>query len=131
MLKAADVTNLLSCYAKPVKEPPRPRSREMVYSSPERSVSGRSRAEVIITHTSSTSDACETYAQSVEKPIVSLTPSVWLVFSFSFAFRKGIGEAVNSALREQTHQYYATIALVIPSSSKIFPFQTSLSVHSA
>jgi hypothetical protein len=44
----------------------------MVYSSPQRSVSVRGRAEVIITHMPGTSDACEMHAQPVEKPIASL-----------------------------------------------------------
>jgi len=38
----------------------------------QRSVSVRSRAEVIIMHTPSTSDACETHAQPIEKSIASL-----------------------------------------------------------
>jgi hypothetical protein len=46
--------------------------REMLYSSFQRSVSVRSRAEVIITHMPSTSDACEVHAQPVEKSIASL-----------------------------------------------------------
>jgi hypothetical protein len=48
-----------------------PAGRE-IYSSLQRSVSVRSRAEVIITLTPSMSDACEMHAQSVEKSITSL-----------------------------------------------------------
>jgi hypothetical protein len=44
----------------------------MVYSSLQRSVSVRSRGNVIIMHTPSTSDACEMHAQSVEKYVASL-----------------------------------------------------------
>jgi hypothetical protein len=40
------------------------------------------RAEVIITHAPSTSDACETHAQPVEKSIVTLSPSALPTLSF-------------------------------------------------
>jgi hypothetical protein len=44
----------------------------MVYPSLQRSGSVRGRGEVVVTHTPSISDACETHAQSVEKSIASL-----------------------------------------------------------
>jgi hypothetical protein len=46
----------------PRNPPIRPRWREIGHLSLQRSVSVRSRAEVIIMHTPSTSDACETHA---------------------------------------------------------------------
>src|SRR5947199_6971699 len=46
-------------------------TRDGIFLS-QRSVSVRSRAEVIITHTPSTSDACEMHVQPVEKSISSL-----------------------------------------------------------
>ena len=49
----------------------------MIYSSLQRSVSV-GRAEIIIMHTPSMSDACERHAQSVEKFIASLAPSALL-----------------------------------------------------
>jgi hypothetical protein len=45
---------------------------------PQRSVSVRSRAEFIVAHMPSTSDVCETHAQSVEKSIASLATSALL-----------------------------------------------------
>ena len=68
----------MSCYAKPAKNPTdkTPAGREEgVIPLSKCSVSVRSRFEVTITHTPSTSNACETHAQPVEKFIASLALS--------------------------------------------------------
>jgi hypothetical protein len=63
------IRSCASCYAKkPIDKTPAGREID----SSQRSVSVRSRAEVITTLTPSMSDACETHAQSVEKSITSL-----------------------------------------------------------
>jgi len=48
------------------------------------------RAEVIITHAPSTSDACETHAQPVEKSIASLVLSA-LLTRLTYALMKRVG----------------------------------------
>jgi len=64
----------VSCFAKPAKKPidktPLDERRWVPLSSVQ--FLYECRAEVIITHAPSTSDACETHAQPVEKFIASL-----------------------------------------------------------
>jgi hypothetical protein len=56
------------CSTKPAKKPTKkiPLDERWYVSSLQSSVSVGSKAEVIITHTPSTSDACKTHVQSVE-----------------------------------------------------------------
>jgi hypothetical protein len=69
----------------------------------QRSVSVRSRAEVIVTHMPSTSDVCETHAQSVEKPIPSLATSALLTHVVNI-----LGSSLRSPLSRNLH--YAGLA---------------------
>ena len=59
---------------------------ERQYISLQRSVSVRSKAEVIITHARNTSDACETHALSVEKSIASL--ALWFCWQWHHLISK-------------------------------------------
>src|SRR4051794_31809661 len=74
----------LSCqdcpdYQKPINKTPLDERR--YYSSLQRSVSVRSRAEVIITHAPSMSDACETHAQPRREVYCQPSPSALLTIS--------------------------------------------------
>jgi hypothetical protein len=60
---------VMPCQASPIKTPLDERT---LHPSLQRSVSIRSRAEVIIMHMPSTSNACEMHAELVEKSIASL-----------------------------------------------------------
>jgi hypothetical protein len=80
--RACHVWTVSSHYVKPAKKPTEktPSRREVVYSSLQRSVFVRSRAEVIITHTPSTSDACPIHRVNCQSsPSILLTHfSQWI-----------------------------------------------------
>jgi hypothetical protein len=64
---------IVPCYAKPTKKPTSKTPRDGEMDVPLSSVQSlyECRAEVIITYTSSTPDACETHAQPVEESTAS------------------------------------------------------------